>query len=138
MVDVSVIIPIYNSSKYLKRSLESLHKQRGIDAEFICVDDGSTDNSYEICKKISSLDIRFKILRIEHKGVSAARNAALDLASGKYVCFLDSDDSFKKNALNELFHLAEICHCDVIKFNARVNHGEKWMIDSFKNHDELI
>ena len=62
-MDVSVIIPIYNSSKYLNRSLGSLHKQNGINAEFICIDDGSTDDSYRICQEFAAKDNRFIIIR---------------------------------------------------------------------------
>lgn len=138
MVDVSVIIPIYNSSKFLKKSLGSLYSQSGIDAEFICIDDGSTDDSYDICEDYRSKDSRFIVMRIDHKGVSAARNAGINVASGKYICFLDSDDRLKRNALKTLFHKAEQCQCDTIKFNATVIRGERWMRDSFRDHDELI
>lgn len=136
--DVSVIVPIYNSSKYLNRSLGSLHKQNEINAEFICVDDGSTDDSYRICQEFAAKDNRFIIIRKKHSGASAARNAGLDAASGKYVCFLDSDDRYKHGALRFLYEKAEEVQCDSIKFNAVVVLGEKWMRDSFKRHNELL
>lgn len=126
-LDISVIIPIYNSSRYLKRCLNSLVTQIAVNAEFICVDDGSTDDSYKICQEYADKDDRFKILKITHRGTSAARNGGLDTASGKYVCFLDSDDRFKRDALKKLYQKAEETQCDAIKFNARIIHGEKWM-----------
>jgi len=91
-VDVSVIIPIYNTAKYLNRCLKSLLSQKKIRAEFICIDDGSTDESYKICEHYANIDKRFILLKKTHKGVSAARNAGLDVARGKYICFVDSDD----------------------------------------------
>lgn len=136
--DVSVIVPIYNSSKYLIGSLGSLLKQNGMNAEFICIDDGSTDDSHRICQDFADKDGRFIIIRIEHRGVSAARNAGLDVASGKYVCFLDSDDRYRRGALKYLYEKAEETQCDTIKFNARVVHSERWMRDSFNRHDELL
>ena len=138
LLDVSVIVPIYNTEKYLNRCLKSLSVQNGINAEFICIDDGSTDASLSILHQYSKKDKRFIIVTQEHKGVSAARNTGLDFSKGKYVCFLDSDDRFCKGALSFLFNMAEKEHCDTIKFNAHVINGEKWMKKSFIKHDELI
>ncbi len=137
MIDISVIIPIYNSEKYLKRCLTSLHVQN-VSAEFICVDDGSKDDSSEIVKEFSVIDSRFNYVRSEHKGAGGARNIGLDLAIGKYVCFVDSDDYFKKGALKTLLKIAEYDNCDVVKFNAKVVHGEPWMRKVFLNHNVLI
>ena len=138
MIEVSVIIPFYNTEKYIGRCLKSLVRQKGVDAEFILIDDGSTDGSLEICERFASEDGRFKIIRSEHRGVSHARNLGLDAAAGKYVAFVDSDDKLLKDALKSLFGMAEETGCDCVKFNAKLVHGSKWMKDSFQKHDELV
>ena len=88
---VSVIIPVYNSEIYLEKCITSLLKQTYKNFELILIDDGSTDSSYEICKKYS-LDSRIHIYRKENGGVSSARNMGLNCAKGKYIFFVDSDD----------------------------------------------
>lgn len=137
-MDVTIIIPIYNSSKYLRRCFDSLIIQSGVSMEFICVDDGSTDSSLSICKEYVSKDDRFRFIHMKHRGVSAARNAGLEAASGRYVWFVDSDDSIRKGAVKRLFDIAEADGCDCVKFNAKLIHGKRWMRDSFRRHDELI
>ena len=138
MSGVSVIVPVFNSQEYLERCLSSLHAQTFKDVEFICVDDGSNDESIMIMKRYASMDDRFRIIENSHSGVSASRNIGMDSANSKYICFLDSDDSFHKNTLRILFDTAESDNCDVVKFNAKTIHGDKWMKDSFLRHDELI
>jgi len=137
-MDISVIIPIYNSDKHLYRCLKSLIHQRGVDCEFICINDGSTDYSKQIIDQFVTSDKRFRYIEKKHNGVSAARNVGLDTAQGRYVCFLDSDDYIKKNSLYKLYQTAEKYQCDVIKFNAKVINGYDWMKQSFIKHDELI
>ena len=90
---ISVIIPVYNEEPFLERCLDSLANQTDKSAQVIIVDDGSTDNTLSICKALAEKDARIKIFEGEHKGVSAARNIALDNAEGEYVFFLDSDDT---------------------------------------------
>ena len=138
MKQVSVIVPIYNSERYLRRCLNSLSKQTGVDCEFICIDDGSTDGSADICRYYSEQDPRFKLISCEHRGVSATRNTGLDNACGEYICFLDSDDRFLKGSLKQLYDLAKKNDCDAVKFNAKIVHGEKWMKDAFIKHDCLM
>ena len=137
-MDISVIVPIYNSEQYLRRCLQSLTNQKGVNYEFICVNDGSTDNSLSICNEFISKDNRFKILNIEHHGVSRARNTGLSIAKGKYICFLDSDDSMAKYALLKLFKMAEKNMCDTLIYSAKVKNGASWMYNSFPKHNKLI
>ena len=93
MPTFSVIIPIYNTSQYLEQCITSVLNQSFDDFELICVDDCSKDNSAEIVNKLKGQDARIKFLQQEHnKGVSAARNWGLDIAIGKYIVFVDSDD----------------------------------------------
>ena len=90
---VSVIIPVYNREKYIEECIASVQEQSYQNFEIVLVDDGSTDNTLSICKKLAENDARIRIFEGEHKGVSAARNTALDNAKGEYVFFLDSDDA---------------------------------------------
>ncbi len=115
---VSVIIPVYNAEKYLRQCLDSVVNQTLQDIEIICVDDGSTDSSAQILAEYKEKDTRVKLLSQENQGQSVARNNALDIAMGRYVVFLDSDDLFIDNTLEELFILAEQKSVDIIGFNA--------------------
>lgn len=89
---LSIIVPIYNAAKYLDVLLQSIEKQNYRDFECIMVNDGSTDSSGEICKKIASQDARFILISKENAGVSAARNTGLEQAKGEYIAFADADD----------------------------------------------
>ena len=90
MVKVSVIVPIYNSEKYLKRCIDSLINQTLDDMEFILINDGSTDNSHSIIKSYN--DKRIKYFKRTNHGIGATRNFGIDKASGEFIGFLDSDD----------------------------------------------
>lgn len=98
----SVIIPVYNCEKYLRSCLESLLFQADKDFEVICVNDGSTDNSLSILEEYAALDDRFIVVNKENGGPSVARNMGIELASGKYVMFLDSDDYYSENTFKSL------------------------------------
>ena len=89
---VSIIIPVYNCEKYIEKCINSIINQTYKDFEVIIVDDGSIDNSIEICNKLIKTDKRFKITRQTNKGVSCARNLGLELAKGEYITFIDSDE----------------------------------------------
>ena len=84
-MDVSVVVPVYNASHYLPQCVETLINQTWRDAEFIFVDDGSTDDSYEILKKYQEKDERIKILRQENMHAGVARNNGMTQAKGKYI-----------------------------------------------------
>ncbi len=109
---VSIIIPVYNSARYLNDTLNSVLNQQFKDWELIIVDDRSTDNSVEIMKRFSELDDR--IFVIEHKknsGVSEARNSGIKISKGKYITFLDSDDIWddEKLAVQLIFMIEHNC-----------------------------
>lgn len=95
MLKFSVIVPVYNAAPYLGTCLDSLSRQTCRDWEAICVDDGSTDGSGTILDEYAMKDARFRVVHQKNAGVSAARNAALGLATGEWVCFLDADDLFQ-------------------------------------------
>ena len=89
---ISIIIPVYNVEKYLRRCLNSIINQTYKDIEIILVDDGSTDNSGKICDEYKEKDNRIVVIHKENGGLSDARNAGIDIAKGKYIGFIDSDD----------------------------------------------
>lgn len=93
-MEISVIIPIYNTEKYLKQCVDSVLNQTFRDTEIILVDDGSTDNSPEMCDRYAENDKRIKVIHKENGGLSSARNAGLDIATGDYIAFIDSDDFY--------------------------------------------
>lgn len=127
-LDVSVIVPIYNVELYLQECLDSILKQTGCTFEVICVDDGSTDETPQILKAIAETDSRIRVITQENQGVSVARNRGLEVATGRYVVFMDSDDALAENALEPLVRLADKEQLDHIVFEAKVfadNRGGK-------------
>lgn len=101
-VKISIIVPVYNSDEYLDRCLHSILDQEFTSYEVILVDDGSTDASPLICDRYSGTDPRFITIHQENKGVSAARNAGMNIAQGEYLMFLDSDDVLLPFALEAM------------------------------------
>lgn len=116
---ISVIIPVYNVEKYLKRCLDSVINQAYKNLEIILVDDGSTDNSLKILKQYSQKDARVKILTQKNKGAAIARNFGLSIATGKYVIFLDSDDYFETTLIKKSVDKAEEFNADIVIFKAK-------------------
>lgn len=89
---ISVIVPVYNTANYLRKCLESIKNQDYNNYECIMIDDGSADDSADICREYAEIDDRFVLLQQENRGVSSARNAGLNRACGDYILFVDSDD----------------------------------------------
>ncbi|MBX2959492.1 MAG: glycosyltransferase family 2 protein [Flavobacteriales bacterium] len=98
---VSIITPFYNTEKYLSRCIESVLKQSYINIQFILIDDGSTDNGYAIAKKYAIEDTRILLLTQKNQGQSIARNKGISMANGEYLAFLDADDFWEENKLEE-------------------------------------
>lgn len=111
---VSVIIPVYNNAAYLEETLGSLERQSYKDFEVILVNDGSTDESVTIIDRYVKKDCRFKKIEQENQGVSAARNAALEIAQGTYVTFVDGDDTLPQDSLKKMAETAEKDHSDLL------------------------
>ncbi len=114
---ISVIVPVYNTEKYLSDCIDSLLKQTYQNLELILVDDGSTDHSGRICDEYSLKDERIKVIHKKNEGVSSARNLGLQNCNGKYIAFVDSDDFVTKNYLellcqNLLNYKADISICN--------------------------
>lgn len=117
---ISVIIPVYNAEVYLRRCLNSVIRQTYTDLEIILIDDGSTDGSGKICDEYAKSDRRIKVIHEKNRGVSAARNIGLEVAQGRYVCFVDADDEVDVNYIQYLYSLiiineADISACSVIR-----------------------
>ena len=110
---ISVIVPIYNVAKYLPRCVDSICNQTYQNLEIILVDDGSTDNSLEICNQYADEDKRIRVLHQENKGVSSARNLGLDNVTGEFVTFVDADDWLVAHYVQRLFELIQTYHADI-------------------------
>lgn len=117
---VSVIVPIYNVEAYLRECLDSAVNQTLKNIEIICVDDGSPDNSVDIVMEFAEKYDTIKLIRKENGGLSSARNAGLDAASGRYVYFLDSDDYIEPDMLQKLSDRADRDSLDIVYFNTRL------------------
>ncbi len=108
---ISVMMPTYNNAKYIKQALESIYAQNYSNIEIIVVDDGSTDNTKEILQQYKDI----KYFYIEHKGISVARNTALENAKGEYIAFLDSDDYWLPNKLNtQMQYFKDHPDCEIV------------------------
>lgn len=104
---ISIIVPIYNSAATIKGCVDSIQAQIYGDWELILADNGSTDESLAIIKELACGDDRIRAIEVPQKGVSFARNAALDSAKGEYVCFIDSDDTVEPDYLETLYDASE-------------------------------
>ncbi|GHV44250.1 hypothetical protein FACS1894180_5370 [Bacteroidia bacterium] len=126
----SIVIPVYNVEKYLRKCLESVVNQTFTDYEVICVNDGSTDKSLEIAEQFSIFNFQFSIISQENAGLSAARNAGIRAAQGDYIFLLDSDDCLVPNALEILSKNIE--NQDFIAFG-----GERFFENGFKEKADI-
>lgn len=137
-VGVSILIPTYNTSKYISRCLDSVFRQDIDDFEVVIIDDQSTDGTYELVEEYAQKDPRIRLYRNERNlGAGYTKNRALSLCEGKYTCFVDSDDWLDDGTLGCLLSLAENSQCDDIYFEMQsINEGE--VIDGAKNQEPQI
>lgn len=147
MPQVSVIIPIYNVEKYLDKCLDSVIHQTYKELEIICVNDGSTDGSAQILTSYAARDKRIKVVSRKNGGLSAARNSGLDVATGKYCYFIDSDDWIELNTIEKLVNIMTTHDIDVVvhsainipeddSCNKVANDCQKWF-NSFKKEEGI-
>lgn len=115
-VPISIIIPVYNTQKYLEDCLDSVIMQSFRDIEIICINDGSTDDSPRIIQEYASRDSRIMVVHQDNHGLAYTRNIGVQLAQGKYIYFMDSDDILADGALESLFDVAEANDAEVIFF----------------------
>lgn len=113
MKKISVIIPMYNGEAFIGQCIRSVADQAYRNLEIIVVDDGSTDGGASVCAELMETDVRIHLCRQENRGVSAARNQGIDVATGEYVFFLDSDDAIHPLLLGEMLGRAEEDHAQL-------------------------
>lgn len=117
-IKISIIIPVYNVEKYIENCINSILNNTFKNIEIICINDGSTDNSLKILNELSQKEKRLKVFSQNNQGAGAARNYGLLLAKGKYIYFMDSDDTIHKRALEYLFFEMEKNNLDMLMFSA--------------------
>lgn len=128
MPKISIILPIYNVEKYLDRCMQSLLNQTLSDIEIIMVDDGSPDECPKMCDEYAKKDNRVKVVHKQNEGLGFARNSGLEVATGEYVAFVDSDDYVGLNMYKTLYERAEAEKCDAVFCGFRTEvRPDKWM-----------
>lgn len=125
---VSVIIPVYNVEKYVRRCLKSIENQTYRNLEIIVVNDGSTDDSERICREEESQDSRIHVISKINEGAGYARNTGMDNASGDYFLFVDSDDYLMNTCVERLIEVVEKEKCDIVKFKWQCGEEEEYCI----------
>ena len=101
---ISVIVPVYNCGQYLRQCLDSILAQTYTDLEILLVDDGSNDNTGDICDAYMEADLRVKVIHKKNGGAVSARKAGLERASGRYIAFVDGDDWIEPDMLEKLYN----------------------------------
>lgn len=114
MPKLSVIVPVYNTEKYLRECIDSILAQTFTDFELILVDDGSTDKSGEICNAYGQMDRRVRVIHQKNSGVTAARKRGVEVAEGAYISFIDSDDWIEPNMYQDMLMKADLHNADMI------------------------
>lgn len=144
-MDISVIIPIYNVEKYLKRCVDSVLRQKNVTQEIILVDDGSTDASGKICDDYAATYPAIKCMHITNSGPSTAKNVGYDMATGNYLAFIDSDDEIKPDMFFSMLqsgykHDADIVCCNYIQVNedGSYEHTEHTGKEYVLNQDDAL
>ncbi len=129
---VSIIMPVYNTEKYLRQAVDSVLGQSVKHIELIAVDDGSTDHSLQILREYERNDQRVRVFTQQNQHAGAARNLGLSHAKGEYVLFLDSDDFFEKNLVKDTYYKAKMTDADIVLFGGKHYHeptGRTWIGD---------
>lgn len=140
---ISVIVPVYNVQEYLEKCINSILEQTYADLEVILVDDGSTDGSRETCDKLAQNDRRIKVIHQQNAGQSSARNVGLDIATGDYVSFIDSDDWIDNDMYEVLMNLMNRYNPDIVScglkniYKDHVNSIQTDKVVVFSNEEAL-
>ena len=124
---LSFIIPVYNSEKYIRKCVESITSQTDRDFELILVNDGSKDNSGIICNDMAKEDKRFKVIHQENKGICGARDTGIREAVGEWLCFVDNDDIIASGSVECIFESMDKEN-DIIYFG----------FDEFRNEESIV
>lgn len=137
-IDVSVIIPIYNTPiNYLKESIESVIYQSYKNIEIILIIDGRNHEIEDLCFKYKE-DKRVKIITQKNQGEGASRNKGLEVAKGKWICFVDSDDWIEEDTLEQVISKAKITNLDIVIFNCYINYRNKEYENEFYNKEGIL
>lgn len=131
---ISIVVPVYNVEQYLKKCVESILRQTFSNIEIILVDDGSTDQSGIMCDELSKQDSRIKVIHQKNLGLSGARNTGIEVAQGRYIAFVDSDDYIAEDCIEAMLkrlleYNADISVCGIMRFYE----NEKIMVDDSKS-----
>jgi len=137
-VKISVIIPFFNGEKYLEECVDSVTGQTMKELEIILVDDGSTDGSASIAKRLALNDDRVKFIAQENKGVSTARNVAMETATGECFMFVDADDRLKKDACEVLYNALRENECEIVTGGYVSFKGDAYSAESFRGNAQQI
>ena len=135
---ISVIIPVYNVEKYLDRCMESVINQTYKNIEIILINDGSTDNSGELCKKWQKLDKRVKLFEQENQGQSKTRNTGIIKSIGTYITFIDSDDYISKNYVQKLYTMIQKSNADISVTSHNIMYPKKTIINKNSDQEEIL
>ena len=140
MAKVSIITPVYNTEKYINTALDSTINQTLKDLEIILIDDGSSDCSGLICDEYAQKDERIKVIHQENRGAGISRNKGIEIATGEYIVFLDSDDYIEPETAEELYNIAEKEKVDFINFGFKLyeNNCEHISIDYKTEPNKVI
>ena len=120
MVAISIIMPVYNSEKYIEKTINSILSQSYSNFELLLIDDGSKDESGMICDKYAAKDERVQVVHKKNEGICATRNVGLSMARGEYIAFCDNDDIYMKDLLKDNLELAYQYKADVVRFSRRM------------------
>lgn len=158
-IDISFVVPVYNVSKYLSQCVESIIMQKNIKKEIILVNDGSTDDSLDICNKLATKCKDIIVINKKNEGVSEARNVGIKNANGKYICFMDSDDYYCEDFAYDFLNLCIKYDLDIIRgfykiydeeknevyeneknieYQNIVLYGEKFLMNSIKSNSSEV
>ena len=140
---ISVIIPVYNVEKYIRFCLDSVINQTYKNLEIIIVDDGTKDSSGEIAEEYARKDSRIKVVHKENGGLSDARNVGLDIATGKYIAFLDSDDVISLDFYEYLYRLIkendyDIAECEFLRISSDEIENVQKILDEKNSNENIV
>lgn len=135
---ISVIVPVYNVEKYLKKCVESICNQTYQDLEIILIDDGATDNSGKICDELAKWDERIVVIHQKNAGQASARNVGLEIFKGDYLAFVDSDDTIEAYMFEMLLTIMEKSDCDIAICGHRIVQENEKLNETFKECQEEV
>ncbi|MBQ3817347.1 MAG: glycosyltransferase family 2 protein, partial [Clostridia bacterium] len=133
MCKISIVVPIHNSQKTLERCINSILSQSFKDFELILIDDGSSDLSYEICRKFAEKDKRISCILGECRGVSYSRNIGIDMAKGEYIGFVDSDDYIDSDMLEFMYNSILKTQSEIVLCGYKIEYGKTVVINNCKD-----